>query len=122
MIHTKSLDLFAGIPVTDYVAALKWYEQLLGFPPSFFPHDTEAVWALAEHRYVYIVQQPERAGHAVHLFFVDGLEALVAQIAARGIAAAKVESYPNGVRKITFRDADGNEIALGGAAVADSGG
>jgi hypothetical protein len=47
MIQTKSLDLFAGIPVTDYAAALKWYERLLGSPPTFFPHDKEAMWELA---------------------------------------------------------------------------
>lgn len=54
MIQTKNLDLFAGIPVADYAAALAWYEQLLGFPPTFFPNAIEAVWQLAEHRYVYI--------------------------------------------------------------------
>jgi hypothetical protein len=43
MIQTPNLDLFAGIPVADYAAALAWYERLLGFPPSFFPTDTEAV-------------------------------------------------------------------------------
>ena len=46
MIHTTNLDLFAGIPVADYAAALEWYERLLGSPPTFFPHDTEAVWEL----------------------------------------------------------------------------
>lgn len=45
-----ALDLFAGIPVSDYPAALAWYERLLGTPPAFFPNDTEAVWELAEHR------------------------------------------------------------------------
>jgi hypothetical protein len=78
MIQTKSLDLFAGIPVTDYAAALKWYERLLGSPPTFFPHDKEAMWELAEHRYVYIVQQLEHAGHAMNTLFVDDLDALVA--------------------------------------------
>ena len=67
------LDLFAGIPVTDYSAALQWYERLLDSSPTFFPHDTEAVWELAEHRYVYIVQQPEHAGHARHTLFVENL-------------------------------------------------
>jgi len=56
MIQTKSLDLFAGIQVGDYAAALKWYERLLGYPPTFFPQDKEAAWELAEHRYVYVVQ------------------------------------------------------------------
>lgn len=33
--------LFAGIPVSDFAAALAWYERLLGGPPSFFPHGAE---------------------------------------------------------------------------------
>jgi hypothetical protein len=115
MIQTNSLDLFAGIPIGDYAAALKWYERLLGYPPTFFPQDKEAVWELAEHRYIYIVQQPEDAGHAVHTLFVDKLDALVGQIADRGLDPAKCETYSNGVRKITYRDADGNEIGFGGA-------
>jgi|SRR5579859_478526 len=115
MLQTTQLDLFAGIPVTDYAAALKWYERLLGAAPSFFPNDIEAVWELAEHRYLYIVQQPEHAGHARHTLFVSDLDALVAQIAGRGVEPALRETYSNGVRKITYRDADGNEIGLGGA-------
>jgi len=115
MIQTKSLDLFAGIPVADYAKALKWYERLLGSPPTFFPHDTEAVWELAEHRYLYIVQQPENAGHAMLTLFVGDLDGLVARIADRGLDPAKRETYSNGVCKITYCDADGNEIGFGGA-------
>ena len=115
MIPTTNLDLFAGIPVADYATALSWYERLLGSEPAFFPHDTEAVWELAEHRYMYIVQQPEHAGHARHTLFVDDLDALVAQIAGRGLEPAERETYSNGVRKITYRDPDGNEIGFGGA-------
>lgn len=115
MIQTKSLDLFAGIPVTNYAAALKWYEQLIGFPPTMFPDDTEAVWKLAEHRFVYIVQEPEHAGHARHTLFVDNFDALIAQITERGIDPMKRETYSNGVRKTTYRDPDGNEIGFGGA-------
>lgn len=115
MMQTTKLDLFAGIPVADYAAALSWYERLLGSLPSFFPHDTEAVWELAEHRYLYIVQQPEHAGHARHTLFVENLDALVAQIAERGLDPVQRETYTSGVRKITYRDPDGNEIGLGGA-------
>jgi predicted enzyme related to lactoylglutathione lyase len=112
---TTKLDLFAGIPVADYAAARQWYEQLLGSPPTFIPHDTEAVWELAEHRYMYIVQKPEHAGHAMHTLFVDDLDALLAQIADRGLEPMNSETYSNGVRKMTFRDPDGNEIGFGGA-------
>ena len=109
-------DLFAGIPVRDYSAATAWYERLLGAPPSFLPNDTEAVWELAEHRYLYIVVRPEHAGHAVHTVFVGDYDARMSQIAERGLAPDVRETYANGVRKATFRDPDGNEIGFGGAA------
>ena len=112
------VDLFAGIPVADYAAALAWYERLFGSPPSFVPNDTEAVWELAEHRYVFVEQRPEHAGHARHLVFVDDLEALVAQIAERGLVPAERDTYANGVRKAAHRDPDGNEFGFGGAPVA----
>ena len=111
------LDLFAGIPVTDYAAALAWYERLFGSPPSFVPNDTEAVWELAEHRFVFIEQRPEHAGHARHLVFVDDLDALLAQIAERGLAPAERETYANSVRKAAYRDPDSNEFGFGGAPV-----
>lgn len=110
-----SLDLFAGVPVRDYDDASVWYERLLGSAPSFLPHATEAVWELAERRFLYIVERPEHAGHAMHTLFVDDLDARVADIAARGIEPAQRETYSNGVRKVTYRDPDGNEIGLGGA-------
>jgi predicted enzyme related to lactoylglutathione lyase len=110
-----ALDLFAGIPVNDFAAALAWYERLLGSPPSFFPHDTEAVWELAEHRSVYVEQRPDHAGHAMHTVFVDDLDTLVAEISQRGLEPAKRETYSNGVRKTTYVDPDGNEIGFGGA-------
>jgi len=109
-----ALDLFAGIPVTDYAAALPWYERLFGGPPSFRPNDTEAVWTVAEHRHIYIAQQPERAGNGLVLSFVDDLEDRVAAIAGRGIETAQRETYGNGVTKVTYRDAEGNEISFGG--------
>lgn len=110
-----ALELFAGIPVADYTAALGWYQQLFGSPPAFFPNDIEAVWELAEHRWMYIELRPERAGHAVHTILVDDLDAHIAQIADRGIEPVMQETYENGVRKITYRDPDGNEIGFGGA-------
>jgi predicted enzyme related to lactoylglutathione lyase len=115
---TNVLDVFAGIHVTEYAAALHWYERLFGIAPAFFAHETEAVWKLAEHRYVFVAREPEHAGHARHTLFVDDLDALVARIAERGIEPVEREVYPNGVRKITYRDADGNEVAFGGAAPA----
>ena len=115
MIQTSSLDLFAGIPVSNYAVAVAWYEQLLGYPPAFIPNDIEAVWELAEHRYLYIEQRPGHAGHGKHTLFVADIDAVIDQIAERGLDPAEQETYGNGVRKITYRDPDGNEIGFGGA-------
>ena len=80
-----------------------------------FGDATEAVWELAEHRFLYIDVRPEHAGHAMTTIFVADLDALVAQIAGRGLDPVERETYANGVRKITYRDPDGNEIGFGGA-------
>ncbi|MDR6979805.1 catechol 2,3-dioxygenase-like lactoylglutathione lyase family enzyme [Streptomyces sp. 3330] len=112
-----AVDLFAGIPVNDYAAALAWYERLLGAPPAFFPNDTEAVWELGEHRYLYIEHRPGHGGHALHTLFVDDLDARIEAVARRGLAPTQRETYSNGVRKVTFHDPDGNEIGFGGPPV-----
>lgn len=111
-----ALDLFAGIPVGDYPAALAWYERLFGAPPTFFPNDTEAVWELSEHRSVYVAHRPEHAGHAMATVIVDDLDALVARVADHGVTPSTQETYSNGVRKVTYHDPEGNEIGFGAVA------
>jgi catechol 2,3-dioxygenase-like lactoylglutathione lyase family enzyme len=111
-----SLHLFAGLRVRDFAAARAWYERLLG-EPSFLPHATEAVWTLADDRSVYVVEHPAGAGHSVLTLFLDDLDGAVATIASRGLEPADRETYSNGVRKVTYRDPDGNEIGFGGATV-----
>jgi catechol 2,3-dioxygenase-like lactoylglutathione lyase family enzyme len=113
-----ALDLFAGIPVSDYERAVAWYERLLGSAPAFLPNEVEAVWELAENRYVFIEVLPDHAGHARHTLFVDDFEARLQGIADRGLEPALRETYSNGVRKTTYRDPDGNEIGFGGAPLA----
>ncbi|MFN8112952.1 MAG: VOC family protein [Solirubrobacterales bacterium] len=107
-------SLFAGISVSDFAGAKAWYERLLGSEPSFLPHDTEAVWELADGSYVFILEDPARAGNAHLTIFVDDLDTLVAGVSDRGIEPADREQYGNGVRKMTYRDADGNEVGFGG--------
>lgn len=107
-------SLFAGISVTDFAAAKRWYSLLLDSEPSFLPHDTEAVWEIADGRFLFILEDPDRAGAAHHTLFVDDLDVLEAGISERGIEPADREQYANGVRKTVYRDADGNEIGFGG--------
>ncbi len=106
--------LFAGISVADYSAAQDWYARLFGRPPSFHPNDTEAVWEIAPGRSVYVQDRPEHAGHALVTLFVDDLAARVAAITGRGLEPHLDETYDNGVRKVTYRDPEGNEIGFAG--------
>jgi catechol 2,3-dioxygenase-like lactoylglutathione lyase family enzyme len=109
-----SLHLFAGLRVRDFQAARPWYERLLG-EPTFLPHAGEAVWTLAEDRSVYIVERADGAGNSVVMIFLDDLDAQLAAIAARGLEPDERETYSNGVRKVVYRDPDGNELGFGGA-------
>ena len=109
-----TVELFAGIRVRDVTAARAWYERLLG-EPSFFPNATEVVWSLAEARSLYIEEDPRRAGGALITVFVDDLDAIISEVGSRGLEPAERETYSNGVRKVTYRDDDGNEIGFGGA-------
>jgi hypothetical protein len=109
----QATELFAGIAVGDFSRSIAWYERLLGGPPSFFPNDVEAVWALGAQRWLYIILDPDRAGGAVQTVICNDLERLIEEIAARGIAFGKEETPAEGVRKVMYYDPDGNEIGLG---------
>ncbi len=114
-IASVALNLFAGIPVSDFATAKQRYEQLLGGEPTFMAHATEGVWELAPERWVFVVEEPERAGGAVHAILVDDLETKVTEIAARGLEPNERVSYGKGARKAIYRDADGNELSFGEA-------
>jgi hypothetical protein len=110
-----AMDVFAGVAVSDYRRAVTWFEAFFGGPATFEAHETESVWTLSEHGHVYVVLDPEHAGHSKVTLFLDYLDAFVSAAAGRGIDPDTVETYDNGVRKTTFRDPDGNEVGLGGA-------
>jgi len=105
-------ELFAGVAVRDRDAAFAWYERLLGAPAAFRAHDDEAVWRVAG-GWIYVVVDAERAGRALVTVLVDDLDAQLAELAGRGIAAGRVETYGGGARKAVVVDPDGNEIGFG---------
>jgi catechol 2,3-dioxygenase-like lactoylglutathione lyase family enzyme len=106
-------EVFAGLPVADHAAAAPWYERLFGEPPFMRPHDHESVWRLEEHAWVYIVEDPERAGHGLLTLLVDDLDAQVAALAERGLATDPIHTMDNGVRTAEIRDPDGNLLKFG---------
>lgn len=116
-----TVELFAGISVRDRATSLPWYVRFLGSEPAFFPNDVEAVWELAEHRYLYIEERGEHAGHSHQMLFLADFEERITAISDRGIEPDVRETYDNGVRHVTYRDPDGNEISFGGAPTDEAG-
>src|SRR5215213_1208470 len=114
MAEEPMLELFAGNRVSDYERAKEWYVRLLGAEPSFLAHATEAIWQLADHASVFIVEVEHGAGGAIHTVVVDDLDERVAAIAARGIQPDETETYSNGVRNFFFRHTAAYEIGFGG--------
>jgi catechol 2,3-dioxygenase-like lactoylglutathione lyase family enzyme len=112
-----TVDWFAGFPVKDYATSLAWYERLLGCQPAFLPNDIEAVWELAEHRYLFIKVDLKNAGHTFNLAFLSDLDSFVAQVVERGLHPTKNETLSNGVRRVVYNDPDGNEVGFGGAPI-----
>lgn len=108
------IDVFACLSVSDLPRAVSWYDRFLGDVEAFEPNDTERVWTLAEHRFVYVELLPEHAGHAKVTLFVSDFDGFLAAVAGRGIHTVDEEVYDNGVHKALFRDPDGNEIGVGG--------
>ena len=58
-------QVFVGVAVAYYESALEWYERLLGRPADVIPHETEALWRLADSSWIYVVADSGRAGKAL---------------------------------------------------------
>jgi catechol 2,3-dioxygenase-like lactoylglutathione lyase family enzyme len=104
-------DLYAGIPVTDRDAALRWYESFFGRRADEVVAG-EAMWAISAHAWVFVEEQSARAGGGLLTIGIDGLDALLAGLAERGIARGPVETYSDGVRHVTVLDPDGNSLSF----------
>jgi predicted enzyme related to lactoylglutathione lyase len=111
----SAAHVFAGIAVSDYAAARAWYENFFGRAPDLVPHDNEAAWQLAAGGWVYVVRDGARAGGGLVTVLVEDLDARLAALSERGVAASRIETYDSGARKAIVEDPEGNEIGLGEA-------
>ena len=109
----KGTHIFGGIAVSDFQRSLAWYTRLFGTPPAFFPNDREAVWMIADQRWLYIIVDQRRAGGAVQTIMVDDLDDVIKEIAKRGLDFTDEERPAENTRKVMYHDQDGNEIGVG---------
>jgi catechol 2,3-dioxygenase-like lactoylglutathione lyase family enzyme len=103
--------LFSGVPVRDRAAALRWYAVFFGRPADEVA-GTEALWRISDSAYVFVDEHADRAGGALLTLGVDGLDEILARLAAEGVEHEPVETYGNGVRHVVVLDPDGNSLSL----------
>lgn len=102
--------LFASVPVSDLPAALDWYRLLFGRPADIVPHDGEAMWCVAGNGWLYVVEDPDRAGTTIVTISVDNLDRLVSDLSGRGITSGLIEAVGDEGQKSKVTDPDGNVI------------
>ncbi len=106
-------EVFGGLAVADYPAAVAWYERLFGRPPDLVPNWNEAAWQLTESGWICVVGDSTRAGKGLLTLLVTDLDDRIAEFAERGLAPVRIDTLPNLVRKATITDPEGNQITLG---------
>jgi predicted enzyme related to lactoylglutathione lyase len=104
--------LFAAVATSDIGPARAWYERLFGRPPDMVPNDREVCWQTVGAGWVYVVEEPARAGRSVVTLLVDDLDVLLAGLAERGLAPGELEDMPGVGRKAVFTDPEGSTIAF----------
>jgi catechol 2,3-dioxygenase-like lactoylglutathione lyase family enzyme len=104
--------LFAGVAVSDFAAARRWYEALFGRPPDILPMKGEAVWHVTTFGSVYVTADPVRAGNALVTIAVSNLDEHATALAARGLSLNPQEAESSGPRQLTIIDDDGNCITF----------
>jgi len=104
--------LFASVPVANLGTAIGWYERLFGRAADIIPNEHEVMWCVAENSWLYVIQDPERAGKTVVTISVGDLAQFVAALNDRGIDAGPIEAVGEAGLKSNVEDADGNLISL----------
>ncbi len=103
--------LYSGIPVADRAAARDWYAVFFGRPADEVVGGEE-LWRISDTAWVFVDEVPDRAGRALLTLEVEGLDDILARLAAHDIGHEPVETYDNGVRHVTVVDPDGNSLSL----------
>jgi predicted enzyme related to lactoylglutathione lyase len=76
------------------------------------PNDAEAAWQLAPTASLYLVADPDHAGHGVVTLIVSDLGSYLTEISSRGIMTGAIEQIPGAGRRSRLTDPDGNTVSI----------
>jgi glyoxylase I family protein len=104
--------VLAVVPVADIAVSREWYERLLGRGPDNTPMDILVEWQLADHGWLQVTVDTERAGTALVNLAVGDLAEAVADLVDRGVTAGEIVQVNKGVELCPVSDPDGNVVTL----------
>ncbi|MGA2521727.1 MAG: VOC family protein [Acidimicrobiales bacterium] len=109
---SDSTTLLAGVPVSDFGAAVEWYDRLFGRPADISVHESEVMWKVADAGWLYVVADAARAGHALVTLSVPDLADARTKLIGRGIEVGPIEAVGDAGWKAVAVDADGNMLSF----------
>jgi predicted enzyme related to lactoylglutathione lyase len=104
--------LFVGVATADFAAAVPWYSVLLGRPADVIVHDREVMWRVGDGGWLYLVEDPSRAGNALVTVSVTDLDQILSEIVGRGVRRPAIETIEGAGRKAPFVDPEGNIVTF----------
>jgi predicted enzyme related to lactoylglutathione lyase len=104
--------LFAGVPVREFARSRDWYVRLFGRGPDVVAHELEVMWRVTDGGWLYVVQDPDRAGGSLVAIAVADLQAALEDLATRDLHAGPIEPQGEGAHKANLTDPDGNVVGL----------
>ena len=104
--------LFVGVAVADLARAVPWYENLFGREPDIVPNEQEVMWKVVDGGWLYVVEDPDRAGGAIVTLSFPDLDAVVREVTERGLTPEPTKPVGDAGRKAKLTDPDGNLVSM----------
>jgi uncharacterized protein YndB with AHSA1/START domain/predicted enzyme related to lactoylglutathione lyase len=104
--------ILAAVAVADRVAAMPFYEALLGRPADAVPMPPDAEWYVAGTT-LQVVEAPDRAGRSLLTLVTADLRGWAQELRKRGVEVGGIdETTSDSVRFVQVDDPEGNRITL----------
>jgi predicted enzyme related to lactoylglutathione lyase len=105
-------NVLAVISVSDGEQSRRFYERLFGKPADLNPMGSLHEWQLTDSGWVQVYEDAAKAGSSYLTLGVDDLDAHLAELAAREVAATEIDADAP-MRLAQVKDPDGNMITFG---------
>jgi predicted enzyme related to lactoylglutathione lyase len=108
----KITDVLAVQIVRDHDEAVAWYASLFGREPDRRPMDPSAEWDLGPGAGVQVYLDPDHAGGHTMIIAVDDVQAVLGELAGRGIDGESFVVPSGQYRLCQLHDPSGNVVML----------